>query len=166
MAEILQFPIRAMNGSGIERYLTNLECLSLGMCDPFPEWLEVIDDWLEKHPQARTTRNTTLRSLLADTWLVFHMACDETGRLSMRPHLHRRWAQLQYHVLSDVELLVIVVDNLADIRHGVAELSQQYPPEVRDDLSLFGVEQGIARLKHQLERLLDPDVLASRQPEW
>lgn len=166
MAEILYFPVRESHGTGKERYLMTRECLALGSIDPFADWVETLDTWLVEHPQARTNRNDALRSLLADTRLMFHMACDKASRLEMQPHHSLRWAQLQYYHLSDFELLVIVSDNLIDLRRGVAELCQQYPPEVRSDLSLFGLIQGIDRLNQQLGRLFDPESPASRQPEW
>lgn len=166
MAKILDFPMRESHGLGMERYLLAHECLVLGLLDPFASWVDILDRWLAVHPQAHTQRNTVLRSLLADTWLIFHMACDQASRLEMQRHHHRRWAQLQYHELSDVELLVIVSDNLIDLRRGLTELYQQHPPEARSDLSLFGVVQGIERLNCRLGRLLDPDVSDVRQPEW
>ncbi|ALM54124.1 hypothetical protein [Halomonas huangheensis] len=166
MAEILNFPVRAAHDHGMERYLMGRECLALGLIDPFASWVETLDSWFGEHPQARTNRNESLRSLLADTWLVFHMACDQTSQLDMQPHHSLRWAQLQYHQLSDIELLVIVSDNLIDLRSGVNELSQRYPPEARSDLVLFGLVQGMDHLYQQLERLFETEFSDSRQPEW
>lgn len=166
MAEILSFPVREAHGHGMERYLMRRECLALGLIDPFASWVETLDSWFEEHPQARTNRNEALRSLLADTWLMFHMACDKASQLDMQPHHCLRWAQLQYHRLSDVELLVIVSDNLSNLRRGVNELSQRYPPEARRDLALFALVQSMDHLGQQLERLFEIEYSASRQPEW
>ena len=166
MAKILNFPVREAHGNGMERYLMARECLALGVIDPFGNWVQILDNWFAEHPEANTRRNDSLRSLLADTWLVFHMACDKAGQLEMTPHHSLRWAQLQYHELSDFELLVIVSDNLIDLRRGLAELCQQYPPEARSDLRLFGLTQGIDRLNQRLGRLFDPEFSAARQQEW
>lgn len=166
MAKILNFPARAAHGTGMERYLTPRECLILGLADPFADWMDILDDWFAAHPQARTQRNNALRAQLADTWLIFHLACDESSRLVMQTHHRLRWAQLEYDALSDVELLMIVSDNLNALRRGLAELCQQHPPQVRSDLNLFGLTQGVQRLNRQLTYLLDPDASASRQPEW
>lgn len=165
MAKILNFPAREAHGNGMERYLMARECLALGVIDPFGGWVQTLDYWFAEHHEASNRRNDALRSLLADTWLVFHMACDKTGRLEMQPHHSRRWVQLQYHELSDFELLVIVSDNLIYLRQGLTELCQQYPSEARSDLRLFGLTQGIDRLNHRLERLFDPEFSASQQPE-
>lgn len=166
MAEILHFPVEAAQDNGMERYLMARECMALGLIDPFAKWVETLDEWFTKHPQACTSRNETLRSLLADTWLVFHIASDQNGRLEMRPHHWRRWAQLQYQDLSDFELLIIVSDNLSDLRRGVSDLCQRHPPQARSDLNLYAVTQGIERLQRQLERFLEPDISVSSRPEW
>lgn len=166
MAKILNSPVREAHGNGMDRYLVAHECLALGVADPFGNWIQTLDNWFAEHPEASTRRNDSLRSLLADTWLVFHMACGKASQLKMKPHHSLRWAQLQYHELSDFELLVIVSDNLSNLHRGLAELCQQYPPEARSDLSLFGLTQGIDRLNHQLGRLFDTEFSASRQPEW
>lgn len=166
MAEILHFPVKEAHDNGMERYLMASECMALGLIDPFANWVETLDGWFAEHPQACTKRNEALRSLLADTWLVFHIACDQNGRLEMLPHHWRRWAQLQYQDLSDFELLIIVSDNLTDLRRGIAEICQQYPPEARSDLNLYAVTQGIERLQRQLDHLLDPDISASSRTEW
>lgn len=166
MAKILDFPAHPAHGTGMERYLMLRECLILGLSDPFAEWTQILEGWFAAHPQARTQRNDALRALLADTWLIFHMACDESSQLVMQTHHRLRWAQLQYDELSDVELLVIVSDSLTALRRGLAELCRQHPPQVRSDLSLFGLTQGFQRLSRQLNHLLDPESSVSRQPEW
>ncbi|MCS2611066.1 hypothetical protein [Halomonas dongshanensis] len=166
MAEILTFPTRAATGRGMERYLQDRECLALGLLDPFASWVETLESWFAAHPRAHNKRNDALRLLLVDTWLVFHMACDKASRLEMKPHHHLRWAQLQYFDLSDFELLVIVNDNLLDLRRGLQALCQQHPPQTRSDLSLHGLSQSIDRLNQQLNYFFDSDGCASRQPEW
>ncbi|MEC8917624.1 MAG: hypothetical protein VX796_08400 [Pseudomonadota bacterium] len=166
MAEIVAFPTREPNGHNIERYLLGRECLALGLLDPFAGWVETLESWFAAHPQARNKRNDALRALLADTWLVFHMACDRASRLEMQPYHCLRWAQLQYFNLSDFELLVIVNDNLLDLRRGLQALCQQHPPQARSDLSLHGLTQSIGRLNQQLNHFFDSDGCASRQPEW
>ncbi|OHZ00145.1 MULTISPECIES: hypothetical protein [Salinicola] len=166
MAEIITFPTRAATDRGMERYLQGRECLALGLLDPFAGWVETLESWFAAHPQAHNKRNDALRSLLIDTWLVFHMACDKASRLEMEPHHSLRWAQLQYFDLSDFELLVIVNDNLLDLRRGLQALCQQHPPQTRSDLSLHGLTQSIGRLNQQLNHFFDSDGCASRQPEW
>lgn len=166
MAEIFNFPAREAHGNGMERYLMARECLALGMIDPFTKWIQTLDDWFYRHPEAHTRRNDTLRSLLADTWLMFHMSCDEAGQLEMKQYHGLRWAQLEYHELSDFELLVIVSDNLIDLRRGLTDLCLQSPLEGQGEPSLFGLIQDIDRLNHQLERLFYPRFSASRQSEW
>ncbi len=166
MANILRFPIRKSHGAGMERYLMSRERLALGATDPFANWVKILDAWFEAYPQARTKHNEALRSLLADTWLVFHMACDRTSRLEVKPHHSLRWAQLQYHSLSDFELLVIVSDNLTDLRRGVAQLCGECPSEEHSDHNLIGLIQSIDHLNQQLGRLFDPELSASWQPEW
>lgn len=165
MAEICSFPAREATGQGMERCLQGRECLALGLLDPFAGWVETLDTWFACHPQAHNKRNDALRSLLADTWLVFHMACDKASRLEMEPHHSLRWAQLQYFDLSDFELLVIVNDNLLDLRRGLQALCQRYPPQTRSDLSLHALTQSIGRLNQQLNHFFN-DGCASRQPEW
>ncbi|OLO06773.1 hypothetical protein BTW08_15665 [Salinicola sp. MH3R3-1] len=165
MAEIVAFPTRVARGGGMERYLQGRECLALGLLDPFAGWVETLECWFSCHPQAHNKRNDALRALLADTWLVFHMACDQTSRLEMQPHHSLRWSQLQYFNLSDFELLVIVNDNLLDLRRGLLALCQQYPPKTRSDLSLHGLTQSIGRLNEQLNHFFDSEGCASRQPE-
>ena len=165
MAEIYSFPAREATGQGMERYLQGRECLALGLLDPFAGWLETLDTWFDAHLQAHNKRNDALRALLADTWLVFHMACDQTSRLEMQPHHSLRWSQLQYFNLSDFELLVIVNDNLLDLRRGLLALCQQHPPQTRSDLSLQGLTQSIGRLNEQLNHFFDSEGCDSRQPE-
>ena len=160
MAEIVTFPTRTATDQSMERYLQGRECLALGLLDPFAGWVETLESWFAAHPRAHNKRNDALRSLLADTWLVFHMACDKASRLEMAPHHSLRWAQLQYFDLSDFELLVIVNDNLLDLRRGL-----QYPPKTRSDLSLQGLTQSIGRLNEQLNHFFDSEGCASRQPE-
>lgn len=166
MAEIVTFPTRVATDRGMERYLQGRECLVLGLLDPFAGWVETLESWFAVHPRAHNTRNDALRSLLADTWLVFHMACDKASRLEMEPRHSLRWAQLQYFDLSDFELLVIVNDNLLDLRRGLQALCQQHPPQTRSDLSLHGLTQSIGRFNQQLNHFFDSDGCASRQPEW
>nr|WP_298411618.1 hypothetical protein [uncultured Halomonas sp.] len=165
MAHILHFPVHEISDVGMERYLTSKECRALSLTDPFADWIESLDHWFDAHPQSRTTRNDVLRTLLADTWLVFHMACDKGTRLVMLPHHRRRWAQLEYHDLSDFELLVIVSDNLTDLRQGLRALSHQSPPQGRSDPSLAALIHGIDQFNRRLERLFDPESSAARQPE-
>ena len=166
MTNIINFPVRETYDTDPERYLTPHECLALGQSDPFACWTKTLDKWFDKHPQARNRRNDVLRSLLADTWLVFHMACDRSSRLAMQIHHNLRWKQLQYHELSDFELLVIVNDNLVDLRRDLVELSRQRSLQERTDSDLSGIVQGIDRLNQQLDRLFDPEPHALRPPEW
>ncbi|QEA38612.1 hypothetical protein FGL86_05650 [Pistricoccus aurantiacus] len=166
MTRILNFPVREAHGIDMERYLTAQECLAFGQSDPFAHWTKALDKWFAKHPRARNRRNDVLRLLLADTWLVFHMACDRSNRLEMQLHHNLRWTQLQYHNLSDFELLVIVNDNLVDLRRDLVELSRQHSSQGRTDPDLLGIVQGIDRLNQRLDRLFDPESHASRQPEW
>ncbi|WP_353980858.1 hypothetical protein [Salinicola endophyticus] len=165
MAEIFAFPSQEASAQGMERYLHGQECMALGRLDPFPEWVETLESWFAIHPQAQSKRNDALRALLADTWLVFHMACDKTGRLKMQQHHNLRWAQLQYIDLSDFELLVIVSDNLGELRRGLQALCDSYPPQTRSDLSLHGLTQSLGRLQRQLEHFFDSQCCTSLQPE-
>ncbi|WP_110648735.1 hypothetical protein [Salinicola peritrichatus] len=165
MGKILNFPYREATMMGVERYLESRECLVLGAMDPFADWSRALDEWFELHPQACSARHSSIRSSLADTWLIFHMACDKVSRFEMQPQHSLRWMQLQYHQLSDFELLVIVSDNLSDLRRSITDLYQQYPPATRKDLNLFSLIQGIDRLNQQLDRLFTRDALSSRQPE-
>lgn len=165
MGKILNFPYREATVMGVERYLDPRECLVLGAMDPFADWARVLDEWFEGHPQACSARDDSIRSRLADTWLVFHMACDKASQFEMQPHHSLRWTQWQYHSLSDFELLVIVSDNLSDLRRSLTALYQRHPPETRRDLNLFSLIQGIDRLNRQLDHLFTRDVFPSRQPE-
>lgn len=167
MGEILAFPCRATACHCSERHLLVGECVVLGQLDRFEGLIQILDDWFALHPQACSPRNQALRALLADTWLLYHIASDGQGRLRLDAHHRIRWAQLQYDTLSDLELMLIVIDNLADVRQGVASLRAAHPPQVRSDLTLFGLEQGIDRLLQQLEKILNaPFVDARRHPEF
>lgn len=169
MAEILNFPVNTAAeslGLGMERYLMPRETLMLANGDPFHGWIATLDAWFAMHPQACTSKNSAMRSLLADTWLIYHMASDKQGALDMKPHHALRWAQLQYHCLSDIELLVIVDDNCRSLCRWLNELCRAHPPETRSDLNLYAVIQGAERLGQQLEKLYAHDLETFRQPEW
>lgn len=166
MNNILIFPNRTASDHTIERYLTRQECVSLGSSDPFGNWTSTLDSWLEAHPNALNRRHDDLRGLLADTWLIFHMACDKTSKLEMLQQQNLRWAHLQYYNLSDFELVIIVSDNLVDLSRRFRDLLQEFPPLSRNDLHLHCLIQGIDRLNNKLDHLVSSDGSFIQQPEW
>lgn len=166
MCKILTFPTRSASDHTIERYLSRQECVSLGLSDPFGSWRNTLDTWFETHPKALNTRHDTLRSLLADTWLIFHLACDKTSTLEMQAQHNLRWTHLQYYNLSDFELVVIVNDNLIDLSRRLRDLLHEFPPLSRNDLHLHCLIQDIDRLNQKLTHLFTSDGSFAQQPEW
>lgn len=167
VSNILSFPNRTANAHTIERYMTQQECVALSSSDPFGSWTSTLDSWFEEHSNnALNKRHSELRSLLADTWLIFHMACDQTSKLKMLQQHNLRWAHLQYYNLSDFELIIIVSDNLADLSRRLHDLFQEFPPLSQNDLHLHCLIQGINRLNKKLDHLFSSDGNVIQQPEW
>ncbi|REC93402.1 hypothetical protein [Kushneria indalinina] len=164
MAEIFFFPTCEGSDQGMERYLTTQECLALGLADPFESWTEHLEAWLSTNPHAGNQRYQIVCSLLADTWLVFHLACDQTGQLVMQRHHRLRWTQLQYSKLSDLELLVIVKDNLSKLRSALRDINQLHQPQV--GMTLHDLDKGIDQLNQQLNNIFDYGGCTEGQLEW